>query len=402
MAAAVSLSLTVMSSPAGAATKSPIIIGYISNLTGVASSTFTDGAGGAQAIIDQTNAAGGINGHKLELVVKDDQSNPTLDATASQELVSAGATVIIEYSAFGFTGAPYFQKAGIPVVGSGFDGPEWLEAPYTNMFSWAAPSASVNGTDYAYKYYGQFLKDLGVKSFGGLGYGVSPSSTNSIYEAEASASKFGIKTCYTNNSVPFGSTDFTTDVLQIKSSNCGAVAGSFVAASDLALGSALKQGGLSKVVGLFFTGYDAAATQGANAAQFNGDYVSSAANFSPPNAAGSALLKTLKKYDHSYTGGVPDFGLLGSAVSAQLAVYGLKLAGANPTTTSVMAALHKVKSWNDNGLLPTSYSLANAGSTKIFPKTVCQYFEHLQGKKWTVVTGKPICGSLFTLPAPAS
>jgi branched-chain amino acid transport system substrate-binding protein len=383
MAVAVSLSLMVLSSPAGAATKSPIIIGYISNLTGVASSTFTDGAGGAQAVINQTNAAGGINGHKLELVVKDDQSNPTLDATASQELVSAGATVIIEYSAFGFTGAPYFQKAGIPVVGSGFDGPEWLEAPYTNMFSWAAPSASVNGTDYAYKYYGQFLKDLNVKSFGGLGYGVSPSSTNSIYEAEASASKFGIKTCYTNNSVPFGSTDFTTDVLQIKSSNCGAVAGSFVAASDLALGSALKQGGLSKVVGLFFTGYDAAATQGANAAQFNGDYVSSAANFSPPNAAGSALLNTLKKYDPSYTGGVPDFGLLGSAVSAQLAVYGLKLAGANPTTTSVMAALHKVKSWNDNGLLPTSYSLANAGSTKIFPKTVCQYFEHLQGKKWS-------------------
>src|ERR1700722_19559158 len=100
IAAVVSLSLMVMGSPAGAAkaTKSPIIIGYISNLTGVASSTFTDGAGGAQAVIDQVNAAGGVNGHPLKLVVKDDQSNPTLDATASQELVSAGATVIIEYS----------------------------------------------------------------------------------------------------------------------------------------------------------------------------------------------------------------------------------------------------------------------------------------------------------------
>jgi hypothetical protein len=99
---------------------------------------------------------------------------------------------------------------------------------------------------------------------------------------------------------------------------------------------------------------------------------------------------------------VPDFGLMGSAVSAQLAVYGLQLAGKNPTTTSVLAALHKVKSWNDNGLLPTSYSFTNAGSTKLFPKTVCQYFEQLKGTKWTLYTGKPICGSLMTFPAPAS
>jgi branched-chain amino acid transport system substrate-binding protein len=353
-------------------------------------------------VINQVNAAGGVNGHPLQLIVKDDQSNPTTDATASQELVSAGATVVIEMSAFGFTGAPYFQKAGIPVVGSGFDGPEWIEAPYTNMFTWYEPSASVNGTDYTYGYWGQFLKDLKVKTFGGLGYGVSPSSTNSIFEAEASAKKFGITTCYTNNSVPFGSTDFTTDVLQIKSSNCGAVAGSFVAASDLALANGLKQGGLSSVKGLFFTGYDQAAAQGANASQFDGDYVSASVNFNPPNAAASALLNTLKKYDKSYTGGVPDFGLLGSAVSAQLAVYGLKLAGANPTPASFQTALHKVTSWNDNGLLPTSFGFEHAGTTKIFPKTACSYFEQLKGKKWTEFTGKPICGALITLPAPAS
>jgi hypothetical protein len=285
-------------------------------------------------------------------------------------------------------------------VGSGFDGPEWMEAPYTNMFSWQQPSASVNGTDYAYGFYGQFLKDLGVKSFGGLGYGVSPSSTNSIYEAEASAKKFGISTCYTNNSVPFGSTDFTTDVLQIKSSNCGSVAGSFVGASDLALASALKQGGLSSVKGLFFTGYDAAATTPTNAPGFDNDYVEASVNFSPANAAATALLKTLKKYDPAYKGGVPDFGLMGSAVSAQLAVYGLKLAGPNPTTSGVIKALHKVTSWNDNGLLPTSFSFKNAGTTKIFPKKVCVYFEKLVGTSWSAYTGKPICGSLFTLPAP--
>jgi branched-chain amino acid transport system substrate-binding protein len=405
LAGALSLSLVAASAtPAGAAikTQSPIVIGYISNLTGIASSTFTDGAGGAQAIIDQQNAAGGIDGHPLKLIVKDDTSSLTLDATDAQELVSDGATVVIDYSAFAFTGAPFLQKAGIPVVGSGFDGPEWLEAPYTNMFTWQEPTSSVNGTDYTYGFYGQFLKDLGVKTFGGLGYGISPSSTNSVYEAEASATKSGIKICYTNNTVPFGSTDFTADVLAIKSSNCGAVAGSFVAASDLALSNALKQAGLSSVKGLYFTGYDQAATTPNAAPEFDGSYVRASVNFNPPNAPASALLKTLKKYDTSYSCGVPDFGLLGSAVSAQLAIYGLKLAGSNPTSASFIKAMHKVTSWNDNGLLPTSFGFQHAGSTKLFPKSVCAYFEQLHGTKWTAFTGKPICGKLISLPAPAS
>src|SRR5271156_1116010 len=92
------LSLSVGAPPptpsSAAAKKSPIIIGYISNLTGVASSTFTDGAGGAQAIIDQQNKAGGIDGPPLKLIVKDDTSSLTTDATDAQELVSAGAKIV--------------------------------------------------------------------------------------------------------------------------------------------------------------------------------------------------------------------------------------------------------------------------------------------------------------------
>jgi branched-chain amino acid transport system substrate-binding protein len=406
LAGAVSLSLSLVAatgSPSGAASKkSPIVIGYISNLTGIASSTFADGAGGAQAIINQQNAAGGIDGHPLKLIVKDDQSSLTLDSTVAQELVSDGATVVIDISAFAALGAPYLQKAGIPVVGEGFDGPEWLEAPYTNMFTWGQPTSEVGGTDYTYGYYGQFLKDLGVKTFGGLGYGVSPSSTNSVTEAEYSASQFGVKTCYTDNTVPFGSTDFTADALSIKSSSCGAVAGSFVAASDIALANALKQAGLSSVKGLFFTGYDQAATTPSVAPEFNGDYVQTSINLSPPNAAGSALLKTIKKYDNSYTGGVPDFGLLGSAVSAQLAVYGLERAGSNPTPASFIKAMHKVTSFNDGGLLPTAADFQYAGTTKLFPKTDCVYFEQLHGTKWDVYSGKTVCGKLISFPVPSS
>jgi branched-chain amino acid transport system substrate-binding protein len=393
----------ISASPAGAAKadKSPISIGYISNLTGIASSTFADGAGGAQAVIDQLNAAGGIDGHPINLIVKDDTSSLSADATESQELIADHVSAVIDYSAFAEEGAPYFQKAGIPVFGSGFDGPEWFTAPYSNMFTWYFPSAEVGTNDYVYGFYGQFLKDEKVKSFGGLGYGVSPSSTNSVYEAEKSANEFGIPTCYTNNTVPFGSTDFTAAALQINQSKCGAVAGSFVESSDLALSTALKQSG-SKTFGLFFTGYDSNVSSPVNRAGFNDDFAQASVSFSPPNAAASALLKVLKKYDPSYHGGIPDFGLTGSAISAQLAVYALKLVASNPTPSAIISAMHKVKAWNDNGLLPTSMGFEHAGTPGIFPKKVCSYFEELKGSSWTVATGAPVCGTLSVVAGPSS
>src|SRR5580700_2584514 len=97
--AGMALPTAIASTPAGAASKTslaPITIGYIGDLTGVAASTFEDGPGGAQARVDYQNAHGGVNGHKIKLVVLDDQSNPTSFQTAAQALVqSKGALGII-------------------------------------------------------------------------------------------------------------------------------------------------------------------------------------------------------------------------------------------------------------------------------------------------------------------
>jgi branched-chain amino acid transport system substrate-binding protein len=399
-------SATTVSSSSGTsakATGSPITIGYISDLTGVASSTFADGPGAAQAIIDATNAKGGVNGHPLKLVVKDDASTTTGNATAAEELVQSDhAMVILDYSSFAFAGAPYLAKAGIPVIGSAFDGPEW--ADYPNMFTWAVPAESpIHGTYYTYTNLGNWLKDVGATSFGGLGYGISPSSTLSIVAAEKSASAEGIRTCYTNNTVSFGAVNFATDVLQIKGSNCGSIAGSFVEASDLALSTAMKQGGLGGVKQIYFTGYDAATTAtAADSAAFTGDYVDAAESFSPPNAAGTAFLNTIKEYDKSYPGGIPDFGALGSAISAQLAVYGLSLAGANPTSASFTKALRGVSSWNDNGLLPSPIGFTGFGTAAMFPQTACLYVEQWTGSTWVTYHNAPVCGTRIAFKSSTS
>ncbi|HUZ09899.1 MAG TPA: ABC transporter substrate-binding protein [Acidimicrobiales bacterium] len=396
-----SASLTVIGTQAASAAKAPIVIGYITDQTGVASSTFLDGPGGAQARIDAVNAKGGVNGHKLQLVTQDGQSSPAQNLTAAQNLVqNKGALVVIDYSSFAFAATKYLQQAGIPVVGGAFDGPEWATQPNTNMFSFSLPLESpINGQYYTYGYTGKFLHAIGVTKYAGLGYGISPSSQNSITAAFASAKPFGISQCYLNQSVPFGGVDFTADTLQIKTAGCNGVTGSFVDASDVALAGAVKHAGI-KAKQLYFTGYDENILKDASAAaSFNGAYVAAAINFTTPNAATSAMMSTLKKYDSGYSGGIPDFGLYGSYLSADLAIKGLSVAGKNPTRSSFITNLRKVGSYNAGGILPYPVTFQHFGTVGMFPKTACEYYPQLQNDKFTIYTGKAICGNRISFPA---
>jgi branched-chain amino acid transport system substrate-binding protein len=387
--------LTVLGTGVASAAKSAIVIGYITDETGVASSTFEDGPGGAQARIDLQNAEGGVDGHPLKLVTEDGQSSPTSNLTAAQDLVeNKGAFLVIDYSSFAFASSKYLQSQGIPVVGSAFDGPEWAEQPNTNMFSTSPDAeAPINGKYYTYTYTGQFLHDIGVTKYAGLGYGISPSSQNSILAAFASAKPFGITQCYLNQSVPFGGVDFTAATLQIKSAGCNGVTGSFVDDSDVALAGAVKADGINAKQ-LYFTGYDEDILKSPSAeAAFNGAYVSAGINFTTPNAATTAMLKTLKKYDPSYGGGIPDFGLYGSYLSADLAIKGLEVAGSNPTRSSFITNLRKVSSYNAEGILPNTETFQHFGTVNMFPKTACDYFAQLQGDKFVIYKNKPICGT---------
>src|ERR1700733_13229922 len=155
------LGLTVGSaSPAGASANSPIKIALISSLTGEGASQFSDSPIGFKARVALQNSMGGIHGHKIDIMVIDDQTNPSTAPTAVQEAISKGVTGIVSVSPLFFLGAKYAQQAGIPVTGGYFDGPEWGEQPYTNMFSSDAGSLDP-------KYPVSGLYGILVKKFGG-------------------------------------------------------------------------------------------------------------------------------------------------------------------------------------------------------------------------------------------
>ncbi len=386
------------SAATSSAAKAPITLGYIGDLTGVAASSFADGAGAARARIDAQNARGGVDGHKLKLIVVDDQSSPTEALTAAQDLISRGVFGIIEDSAFIFGADHYLAQQGIPVTGGGFDGPEWGTQPFSNFFTFTpATSSTFGGKYYTYTYTAKFLRDIGVTRLAGLAYTTS-SSTASIHEMFDEAHDLGgPQECYSNYSVPFGTADFTADVLQIKSSHCNGVVGSFVDTSDVAMAQAIKNAGLDAKQ-LYFTGYDNDVTDNPGAARaMDGAYVQSPYNFTTPNAATRQMLATLKKYDHF--SGVPDIGIYDAYLATDLMIYGLEHAGKNPTRASFIKNLRSVGSYNDGGILPSPVTFKHFGTVQMLPKTFCNYFVQLQGTTWHVYQNRPICGTLIPSPS---
>jgi branched-chain amino acid transport system substrate-binding protein len=390
---------------AGAATKSPIVIGYVGDLTGVAASDEADGLQGAEAAIDAQNAAGGVNGHKLELVSGDTQSSPSQAVTAVNELISKGAFSIIEGSALFFEAAKTAQQAGVPVVGYGIDGPEWLNPPYTNLFDvLPTPVIGPIGTQtYAPTAEVIFMKKLGVTKLAIFTYGISPSAVHSEEGLAYAAKQSGLTICYENLNESFGSVDFTSDVLAMKQNGCNGYATAFATASDVGMAQSVKNAGLTMKAQVLSEAYANAVVDNAGArGAVDGDYVGAQVNFTTPNPAIKKMLSNIKKVDPTFTG-IPDLGLWSAYISAEATILGLEHAGANPTRSAFMKNLRKVTDFTASGILSVPTTFAHFGTVAMLGKAAaCTAFVQLKGSKYIAVNGgAPICGKLIKVPASA-
>lgn len=392
------LMTTALNGKASAASNraSTITIGYITSETGVAASSFQDGPGAAQARVALQNSEGGVNGHKLKLIVVDDGSSVTGNQTAAQSLVETrNAFGIVDFSAFTFGAASVLNKEGIPVTGYDIDGPEWGQQPNTNMFSASPPSTTpFNGNYYGY-FSGQikFLKSLGVTKLAALTSSISPSAVQAQTELMAAANKGGISKCYNDTSLPFAPADFSPNVLAIKNLGCNGVIGQFTDAPSVALSSAVKNAGI-KAVQYEDIGYDSTVQHDPAAkAALDGDYFPASINFTTPNPAVRQMLNALVKYDPSYKkGDIPDLGIYGSYLGVDLMIKGLQLAGKHPTRQSFITNLHKLNQYNAGGILPDSLTYRHFGTADMLPSRLCTYIVQLKGSTFVVSNGGvPIC-----------
>jgi branched-chain amino acid transport system substrate-binding protein len=389
--------LAACSSPGSSSSSSPgsskttggsktITIGFVTDLTGAASSGFLTSKQGIDAYLNRINAAGGVNGYKIKYVLADTTSTPTGALTAVQKLVQRdNVFAIVEDSSDFFGAEPYALQQGVPVVGSAIDGPYWGDPKDTNLFA----SVGVTNENYENVAQGQFMKSQGVTKCASLGYSSSPSSALAATGFVKSCEGAGLKSGYLNTQFPFGSTNVGPIALAMKNAGVDGLYLPTVPSTSFALVVALHQLGVKLKAVLLPTGYggDLLASKIGVAVAQGIDF----ATIGAPAEANTAATRQ-RAADLATVGvtGPPTFAEQEDFLALTAFVAGLKAAGPNATRQSFMQAMSKITNYDASGLLaPEKINFRNYA-----PATGCLWVAQLKGAKFFVVPGTPICSQL--------
>ncbi len=388
---AVSSGLVVQSSAASAASSAaPLTVALVTSLTGQGASSFAVTQQGFLARIALANAHGGINGHRIVGVVKDDQTSPSAVATAVQSAISGGAIGIVSVSPVFFLAAKYAQQAGIPVTGTVADGPEWGEQPYTNMF--ASDLGSVDPSYPANTVYAGFLKAHGGTVLGSYGYGIAPLSKAFAIGTSLAFNHLGGKTGVLNTSVPYGSVDFTEDALVAKQQGVNALFPALQASGEIALAQEMKNAGVNIKAAVYSGGYEASLIHSAAWSAVQGGYfVSEERPAQLPDAATQTEVAALQKYEHRSPANFPDLETDLGWGGADLMLKGIAMAGAHPTSAEVISKLRSLTSYNPGGLLANPIDYATIFGHD--QKKLCFWYLRAEKNGFVPVSTQPFCGS---------
>jgi branched-chain amino acid transport system substrate-binding protein len=110
----------------GAAAETPgvtakqVVVGLVNPSSGSFGAQFGPYVDGVKAAVYMANKAGGVNGRKIKLVIKDDAGDPTRSKAAFQDLADSDVFGIIAGTFWIDASAQDLADKGIPVTGWGF------------------------------------------------------------------------------------------------------------------------------------------------------------------------------------------------------------------------------------------------------------------------------------------
>jgi branched-chain amino acid transport system substrate-binding protein len=387
--------------PAGAATSTDegvtdnsVTIGYVTSQTGIAGSTFQNADKGCKARIARENAAGGVNGRKIEVEYKDDQSGQ--NQTAVQDLVqNKHVFMIVNNSPFANLGYRFLLENGVPMIGGGYDGVYYGDPGNENIISAGGNVVNVNGV--SYDLLPKVMKKMGAKRVAALAYGISASSTAAAENLiKLAVPAVGLQKGYLNTTVDFGTTDVGPLVLGVKNDGSDAVYLPMVANSNLAMVQGLAQNGVKMKSEILATGYGQDLIDQPIAKTFGPEVVlqTALAPVELKTKATKQFQADLKKYA-DYTD-IPDFGVYTGYTACDLAIIGLKNAGDPPSRTAFAPNLRKVGSYDGAGLSCQPIDISAATFGKAAP-TNCGWFLQIKDGKYVPfpANGKPWTGKLI-------
>jgi branched-chain amino acid transport system substrate-binding protein len=380
--------LAVAAAPASA-TPAPYTIALITSVTGEAAPQDVGTVGAFKARLDLQNAQGGIDGHKLEPLIIDDQTSPTAISTGIEDAISKGAIGIVSESPLFFLDAKAAASAGIPVTGDDSDGPEWGQPGYTNMF--AAVYGSLDPSYPVNTVYGQLLKATGATQLATYAIGISPDSVRANSDVAQSFARVGGKTAVSDSSVPFGSVDFTAPALTAKSKGVNALWPNLDSASDVALTEAYEQAGIKTKAVILPAGLSPSLIASPAWPELKGAiFLDEVHPFQLPDAGTKAMQAALEKYDNYTSKDFPNFSESNAWIGADLMIKGIGNAGSNATRASVVKALRDIKSYNSNGLLANTINFSTVFGHDL---PICVWALRAEKSGFVPTKSTPYCGT---------
>jgi branched-chain amino acid transport system substrate-binding protein len=364
-------------------------LGVLVDETGAAGAAGAVGIKGVQAYVNYVNSEGGVNGAKLSMSVADTTSTPAGALAAAQKLVESDhAFAVIAISSFFFGAQSYLLKAGVPVMGLGYDGPEWNDPQNTNLFSYDV-------IDYTkvYSTAGEYFKSQGVTKCATVGYSDSPSAAASAQANQKSCEAAGLQAPYIDL-VKFTTTDVGPIALAIKSSGADGLYLPIEPSTGFALAGALQAQGVHMKATLFPIGYgqsllsSSAAVKGAQGYSFT--------SMQTPTELNTPATQLQSKWLQSVgLSGPPDLNFSVGWLSTAVFAAGMQAAGPNASQAEFTTKLRAVTGFTAGGLLPEPVNFADYSPTK-----TCQYVVKLSGSAFVPVQKAPFCGGVVgTLPS---
>jgi branched-chain amino acid transport system substrate-binding protein len=359
LAAGLTLATGALSQPASAASKSTVVIGDLCSCTGPEASTISQTTDVVQAWAKSVNAKGGLAGHQVQIVVKDDGYNPATSLTDAQALVQENHVIaIFDNSDEDNAWEKYIQTAKVPVLGA-----TESDAGYQNA-DFFPPGGTFNYSDGAGAV---AAHKAGIKTEAILYCAEVAICQESSQEAKVLLPKLGMKLVYTT-SISFSAPNYSAQCLAAKQSGAQSMAVGDASAIVTKVAQDCATQGF-KPIELSADGSVAIAWLTVPAMNGNIDVQGDVPWF-VHNAATKPMYTALNKYAPGVTTG-PNFGeVVVQSWAAGVLLEEAAAAGhlsANPTPAQILTGLYSLKNTTLGGLsAPITFHNGKTASNPCF------------------------------------
>jgi branched-chain amino acid transport system substrate-binding protein len=377
---------------------SRVVVGALVSESGPLPADFAPILAGAEAYFDTVNAAGGVDGRRIDLAYPlDDGSEPTVDASQARVLVDKDHVFAVAAVATPFfTGGAYLASNDVPSFGMAVN-PQWTDGP--SLFGSNGSYVDFTGP----RLEAVFLAEQRhVTAAAVIAYDVAQSQQG-CQGAVSGFRKYDVPIVYEDLAVPAPASDLHADVTRMKRAGVDMIVSCMDLSGNILLSETMQEEGMTGVVQLWSDGYDEAALAQYGSAM-QGVYFTEpnvpfeVTQLEPGRYPGmDAFQAALARYEPGTT---PSEAALDGWTGAALFVEGLRAVGRDLTRSRLVAALNAITSFTADGILaPVDWRTAHANN----PGGIdCNAWIQVQGRRFVPVFGTaPSVFSCLPSPAPA-